>query len=101
RHIYEEEFEVDDTMYYTLESIPNYLKASIILCDRNVVKDYVEIPRLKHVYFLSNNHVNQELKMITDQFKQQLSEKNSPIASTIEEHFARNSSQPNNYVRKK
>ncbi|MGL9796112.1 helix-turn-helix domain-containing protein [Enterococcus sp. DIV1283b] len=101
RHIYEEEFEVDDTMYYTLESIPNYLRNSIILCDRNVVKDYVEIPKLKYVYFLSNNHVNQELKMITDQFKQQLSEKNSPIASTIEEHFAINSSQPNNYVRKK
>ncbi|WP_207189168.1 hypothetical protein, partial [Enterococcus faecium] len=74
---------------------------SIILCDRNVVKDYVEIPKLKYVYFLSNNHVNQELKMITDQFKKQLSEKNSPIASTIEEHFAINSSQPNNYVRKK
>ncbi|MEY8307614.1 hypothetical protein AAK913_13495, partial [Enterococcus faecium] len=94
RHIYEEEFEVDDTMYYTLESIPNYLRESIILCDRNVVKDYVEIPRLKHVYFLSNNHVNQDLKMITDQLKQRLSEKNSPIASTIEEHSTRNSNKP-------
>ncbi|MGL9796218.1 hypothetical protein [Enterococcus sp. DIV1283b] len=94
RHIYEEEFEVDDTMYYTLESIPNYLKESIILCDRNVVKDYVKIPRLKHVYFLSNNHVNQDLKMITDQLKQRLSEKNTPIASTIEEHSTRNSNKP-------
>ncbi|MBK5140102.1 hypothetical protein IL312_15515 [Enterococcus faecium] len=75
RHIYKEEFEVDDTMYYTLESIPNYLKESIILCDRNVKKDYVEIPKFNHVYFLSNNHVNQDLKMITDQLKQLFSEK--------------------------
>ena len=33
RHIYSKEFEIDDTMYYTLESIPNCLRESIILCD--------------------------------------------------------------------
>ncbi|MGL9847818.1 hypothetical protein IGJ91_002988 [Enterococcus sp. DIV0765f] len=80
RHIYEKEFEVDDTMYYTLDSIPNYLTKSIIFCDQNVLKDYAEIPNFKYVYFLSNNHVNQDLKKITDQLKQRIYEKDSPIS---------------------